>query len=254
MLTTEVKPHAARYVTFLFMMLPAIQIYYLATLDALIASLLLGTLYFFRQSNERKYLFLSCVLLSLSFSLTFVSLFILPVLVGFELIERRSLIRSLILLSTLLGFHLALYFLFGYNALQAFHIASAHENPEGFILFVNPVNYFFTRLENIMELLVFFGPFLLLLFVWGVKRSWTGLSKLFTLSALGMGTLTVMFVTGAFRTGETARASIFIFPYLLFPVALYLESVKLNREQRLLLIGFVFMQTIVMQIVGNYFY
>ena len=42
LLVTEVRPETARYCTLLYLLLPAIQIYYLATLDALIATVLLG--------------------------------------------------------------------------------------------------------------------------------------------------------------------------------------------------------------------
>ena len=122
------------------------------------------------------------------------------------------------------------------------------------MLFVNPVNYIFTRLEDVMELTLFFGPLLILLLLRGIKIGLKFRQTLFTLSLIGIAVLFAMFVTGAFRTGETARASIFIFPYLMLPVALYLDSTGLNRERRLGLAGFVFVQTIIMQTVGNYFY
>lgn len=254
LLLTEVEPRTARFATFVFLLLPAIQIYYLATLDALIATVLLGVLYCFRQSDQRKYLFLAALLLIVSFTLTFLSLFVLPVLVLFELLDRRSVLRSLFLLVCLVGFHLAAYFLLGYNAWQSFRAASQFENPHGFMLFVDPLNYFFTRLEDVFELAVFLGPWLLVLIARGIKSEWRSRSNLLTISILGIVTLLAMFATGAFRTGETARAAMFIFPYLLIPVALVLNKLTPIRSERWQLASLVFAHTVLMQLIGNYFY
>lgn len=253
LLIAEVEPHTAGFVTFLFTLLPAVQIYYLATVDALIASTLLGTLYYFKLSfGSRKYLLAAVLFLCLSFSLSFVSLFILPVLVLLELIERRSLFCSTIVIGGLFVVHVIVFLLSGYNALVSFRTASSFENPHGFMLFVHPVNYLFTRLEDIAEPILFFGPLMLFLLVRGLKEACS--SVLFRYSLLGIFTLFMMFATGAYRTGETARAAIFIVPYLLFPVALYLDSIKLNREARLQLICFVFAQALIMQFLGGYHY
>jgi hypothetical protein len=254
LLITELEPRVARYATFLFLLLPAIQIYYLATLDALIASALLGTLYCFRRADESKYLCFAAILLIASFALTFVSLFILPVLVMFDLIDRRNLRRSAVVIGCMIAFYLGMYFLFGYNAWQSFRAAAQFENPHGFMLFLDPINYLFTRLEDVFELAVFLGPWLLVLIARGFKEGWADRSRLYTLALLGIGTLLAMFVTGAFRTGETARAAMFIFPYFLIPIALVLSSVRPNRTMRLQLASLVFGHAVLMQVIGNYFY
>ncbi|MEO6391591.1 MAG: hypothetical protein ABIP75_07040 [Pyrinomonadaceae bacterium] len=254
LLLTEVNPRTARFATFLFLLLPAVQIYYLATLDALIATVLLGVLYCLRRSDQRKYLWLAALLLIISFTLTFVSLFILPVLVLFELVDRRSLRRSSFLLVGLVGFHLAACLLLGYNAWLSFRAASHFENPHGFMLLVDPVNYLFTRLEDVFELAVFLGPWLLLLIVREIRSQWRSRSPLLTRSLLGIATLLGMFLTGAFRTGETARAAIFIFPYFLIPIALLLHRLKPTRSERWQLASLVFAHTVLMQLIGNYFY
>lgn len=254
LLLTEVEPRTARFATFLFLLLPAIQVYYLATLDALIATVLLGVLYFFRVSDQRNYLLLAALLLIVSFTLTFLSLFILPVLVLFELLDRRSVRRSLFLLVCLVGFHLAAYLLLGYNAWQSFRAASQFENPHGFMLLVDPVNYIFTRLEDVFELAVFLGPWLLLLVARAIKSEWRSRSSLFIVSILGIVTLMGMFATGAFRTGETARAAMFIFPYFLFPISLVLTKLNPTRSERWQLASLVFAHTVLMQLIGNYFY
>ena len=197
---------------------------------------------------------LSGLLLITSFFLTFVSLFVLPVLVLFDLWQRRSIKRSVFVLACLLVFHLLAYWLVGYNALVSFHTASHYENPNGFMLFIAPVNYLFTRLEDIFELAVFLGPWLLLLIWRGLKGGWPQRSALYRLSLLGIGTLLTMFITGAFRTGETGRAAMFIFAYFLIPIALLLDRLKSDRSQRVQLATIVFAHTVLMQVIGNYFY
>lgn len=240
----------SRYMAFLLLLLPAVQIYYLATLDALIAALLTGTLYLFCFREGIKSAAASVVMLTASFLLTFVSLFILPVLVGFDLIVRRSLKRSLIVVGAVVAIHALLYLLAGYNAVRSFQTASLHENPAGFMLFADPANYFFTRVEDVAEIIFFFGPFLLVLFVRGLK----GLRSrpLNVLTVLGCVTLLGMYAAGAWRTGETARACAFIYPYLLFPVGHYLEDSGAGAGERRQLASLVFLQSVAMQTLGNY--
>jgi len=122
------------------------------------------------------------------------------------------------------------------------------------MLFLDPVNYLFTRLEDVFELAVFLGPWLIVLIARGFKQGWADRSRLYTLAVLGIGTLLAMFFTGAFRTGETARAAMFIFPYFLIPIALVLNSVKPNPTTRLQIAILVFGHAVLMQVVGNYFY
>lgn len=98
------------------------------------------------------------------------SLFILPVLVGFDLIVKRSLKRSVITLESIAIAYLTIYFLTGYDAWHAFRAASLYENPNGFMLFVDPWNYLFTRIEDVAELIFFFGPFLSYLLIKGSAK------------------------------------------------------------------------------------
>lgn len=240
------------YMTFLLMILPAIQIYYLATLDTLVAALLTASLYFFCFSRSRLAGVAAAALTTASFLLTFVTLFIFPVLVGFEILVKRSVRRSLMLVGGVLGFHLLIYLLTGYNAWQSFRTASAFENSAGFMLFAEPANYLFTRLEDIGEFVFFFGPFLTVLAFKGWGRPTE--RPLNVLAALAVLTMGAMFVTGAFRTGETVRPCMFLFPYLLFPVGHWLEDRGVGRWGRAQLASLVFGQALVMQLFGNYFW
>ncbi len=112
-----------------------------------------------------------------------------------------------------------------------------------------------TRLENAGDILVFFGPFLLVLFGRGVRLMRAGVCReLFLLTALGIITLLAMFLTGAFRTGETARACLFIYPYLTFPVAVCLQHYGCGNADRQVLLWLVFGQTLAMQTLAGYYW
>lgn len=246
----DIADDTSRYLSFLLVLLPAVQIYYLATIDAIVAALLTATVYSCCFGKDGKSIAAAAAALAASFLLTFVSLFILPVIVGFELITKRSVRRSAIVVGSVVGIHVLFYLFFGYNAWQSFRTASLFENPDGFMLFVEPANYLFTRLEDVAEIFVFFGPFLALLFV----RGFRDLKKrpLNLLAALACGTLLAMFLTGAFRTGETARACLFLFPYLLAPVGYYIADRGTSAGERSFLASLVFAQALGMQLFGNY--
>jgi hypothetical protein len=250
LMSAEVGDETAGFMAFLFVLLPAVQIYYLATIDAVVVALLLGVLYLFCFGEGRRTIAGAVVMLCASFLLTFVSLFIVPVLVGFDLLIKRSLRRSAVVLGGVALFHLLLYLMTGYNAFQAFRTASHYENPNGFMLFVDPVNYLFTRFEDVAEILFFLGPFLLVLLI----RSLKGIRfrPLDVLTVLGCLSLLGMYVTGAWRTGETARACAFIYPFLLFPIARYLQELNAGHNERLQLASLVFIQSIAMQTFGSY--
>ncbi|HEV7700741.1 MAG TPA: hypothetical protein VGO43_10975 [Pyrinomonadaceae bacterium] len=252
---TGLSESTARYMAFLLALLPAIQIYYLATLDALVAALLTGVVYWFCFGTRRRHVAGALVLLTTSFLLTFVSLFIVPVLIAFEVITKRSLKRSAIVIGGMIAIYAVLYLTTGYDAWHAFREASHYENPNGPMPLVDTANYLFTRLEDIAELLFFLGPFLLLLVVRGfrgVKFSALRERPLLLLTLLSIVSLLGMFLVGAFRTGETARACAFLYVYLLFPVGHYLEDSGIGAYGRLQLASLVFLQSVGMQIIGNY--
>jgi len=63
-----------------------------------------------------------------------------------------------------------------------------------------------------------------------------------------------MFATGAFRTGETARSAIFIYPYLLLLAGESFADQDISPKEQYMIILLVFIPGIVMQLVGNYFW
>ncbi|HEY0369346.1 MAG TPA: hypothetical protein VGC85_07095, partial [Chthoniobacterales bacterium] len=242
LLLTILPPRAAGLTTFLFLLLPSVQIYYLVTVDALIAALLLGVFCCF----TRAHLITSIALLTLAFMLTFLSAWIVPVLVGYELMTRRSVARSSMLIAAVAAIYLAIYFASGFNFIESFRTASRIENEHGFILMHQPLDYFVSRLQSIGELILFFGPFLCVLFVRSVRRSDIG-------TWLALGSFALMLAAGTFRVGETARACNFLYPFLLLPIARFLNERKSEAGSKQLL-WLVFGQTVVMQVAGSYFW
>ena len=255
-LSYEFDRRLCGYVTLLFLLIPSIQIYYCATLDAVVASCFLVVLLFARHPKTLPCIAGTSMGLFCASMLSFGASFLAPLLLGFEIITRRSVRRSVAALSVVAALYGLLYLGAGFNYLHAFRTASALENPGGFFLLSDPASYVTTRLENVADILWFFGPFLLMLSLGGMRimirtRVYP---KLAALTALAVAILATMFLSGAFRTGETARACLFIYPYLMFPVAACLQQQESSPTDRKVLLGLVFGQTLAMQTFGGYFW
>ena len=251
----------AAYATLLCLLIPNVQIYYCATLDAVIAGCFLSVVFFLRLRRTPIAVAGGIAGMFCASFLTFGAVFLPPVILSCELVTRRTVHRSVAVLLGTGVIYVAMYLAFGFNYLESLRAASALENPNGFMLLAAPADYLVTRLENVCEPLVYFGPFLLVLFVRGLgtmsrERPRPDLLS-WTLAALA--TLAAMFLAGVFRTGETARACLFIAPYLMFPVAAHLDrrhrpqdEDPLRWRERKLLLCLVFGQSLVMQTFGGY--
>jgi hypothetical protein len=252
-LSTEFKDDdLSKYITFLFILIPGIQIYYSASIDALIASFLLGILFFFLHPKSSISITGSAIFIFMASFLTFGFLFILPIIVGFEVLKRRSVWRSGFIILSLGLIYIIIYIIFNFNYINSFIIATILNNPGGFRLLSEPASYIFTRLEGISEIILFFGPFLAVLMIRGIRIMKKTDTHLLTMTWLAVSTLLAMLVTGAFRTGETARICLFIYPYLIFPIASYLGDIRITEKEKAVLLSLVFVQTVLMQTFGTY--
>jgi hypothetical protein len=250
----ELKDEAlAGYATFLFLLLPAIQIYFTASIDALIAAFLLGVVYQFIHSERNSGLLVATLLLLLASFMSFGSLFIVPVIFVYEFLDTRSIRKSLYVTAAIGMSYLLLFSTTGFNYAQSFFLAAKLENPYGPWLLARPASYIATRLEGLFELVLFYGPFLGIITMWGLGENMAR-SKLKKITSVGVACLALMLLLGVFRTGETARAAIFIYPYLIFPMGIYLKDHPISLNQRNVLAAMVFMHTMIMQMVGNYFW
>lgn len=272
LLRSYFDPALAQYVTLLFVLLPAVQIYYLSSLDAIIVALFLGAVYSFTRESRLVAGVGTFCCLALAAWHTFLFVFLLPVLGGIALYRRdRSGLFVLHLLG-LAGCYLAVDFLLGYDYLDSFRIASdqqtvaatQHFTPterqvkestasgiEAFLLVADPVKYVYTRAENVAEIALFFTPYLCVLWARGLS-SLRVRREAFVLSALGVVSLSGLFAAGVYHTGETARGAMYLYPFLLLPVAGALHSADPTRRDEWILAALVFAQTVLMQFIGFY--
>ena len=157
-----------------------------------------------------------------------------------------------------IGFFVLINFLTGFNYVEAFIFASQSENPDGFMLFVNPEQYFVTRAQNLLDILFFLGPILVVIAYHGIlmlhrERNDNVVSKeQFILVLVAFISLMAMFLTGAPKKGETARICMFILPFVLLPILKCFHSYSIERREKLILLGLVFMQSIVLQSFGSF--
>jgi len=270
--TPEAQENAAdAFPALLFLLLPAVQIYFCATLDAVICALLVVAIAAFAQTTQNDnhapdhegtapprhrnaaagYAAIAAVALAGASLLTFGALWAAGPLasLAFTASNRpRAIARlALIVVAALLPL-LALRVAFGFDYLAALQTASRLENPHGFRLISEPLSYAVTRLEDVAELACFFGPFLLALALRGFSDPTREKpSVAHTLPIAGAATLALLFLSGAYRTGETARACLFLYPLLVLPAL----SPPTAKRQTLAL---VWTQALLMQTFGSYFW
>jgi len=256
---TQFEWHMSNYLSLLFILIPAVQIYFAASIDALISSYLLGFVYFFVQPKIKYSIVGAIIFLFLASFTTFGFVFILPPIIIYELLKRRTIIKSIIILFSLIIIYIIIYQATSFNYLNSFFVAAHIEGIEhtgGFMLISEPASYIATRLEGVFELILFFGPFLMVMLLIGWYRysSIKADPGLPTLTLLILITVAGLFLAGLYRTGETARISLYIYPYLLFPIAKYLMNVPLSKHGEKFLVSALFSQTILMQLFGHYFW
>ena len=234
----------------LYALLPANLVYGLATVDAPIAALFLATVVCFVDRERPRSLGYAVLWFSLSAFFTFGALFLIPVCVGFELIRRRRVTRSLMLLGFAALLLACLKPLFGYDWLASFLKASMMENEKGFLLFAEPKRYVWYRLGAVAEILLFLSPVLVLL--WG--RGWPALRRAsgdgWALGWLGPLSLALLLLSGAMKIGEAARICLFVLPYLWLPVAAAFRD--LTDAGRFRVAQTVFAWGLMMQLFGFY--
>ncbi len=220
------------YITLLFLCCTAVQVYTLFSIDGLILGI--SCIFLFTITSEKLWLrmlgFIVCLwsLLLLSFG----SLFFLPATFFLYHQNRRYIefcLGSLVVALALL----ALNSIYGFSWLHSFKVASSLENSQGYLLLKDPVTFVATRLENIFEIILFTGP----LIMFGIfktskehnlRRTFsTILKKPFTETKFMVWSAVILlsvFATGAYHTGETARACLFITPYLFIGASEFLKK------------------------------
>ncbi|UQB67615.1 hypothetical protein [Epilithonimonas zeae] len=248
-----------KWMLLLFAVIPSVNIYLLVTIDALVlSSTLIFLLGFARIFNQKRIDSVSFLLifsgLILTNLLTFSGLFLFAFLgcISFYFLVKGKWSFVWLSLMSAVVFVLAFLIIYtttGYNQLETFLLASQSENPDGFRLFHQPFVYLMTRLEDIGEIFLFlsFG-FLAILFS---EKSGTEVFENRNINILFFSAITAistMLLTGAYGTGETARACLFLVPYFL----ILLKDISFDQFKTLFYLCL--LQTFGMQMIGNFYW
>ena len=248
-----------KWMLLLFAVIPSVNIYLLVSIDALVlTSTLIFLLGFARIFHQNRIDVCSFLLifsgLLLTNLITFSGLFLFAFCGFFSLYFVMKGKWNFVWLSIMVTVLFILTFLLiksatGYSHLDTFLQASHSENPDGFRLLHQPFVYFMTRLEDIGEIFLFLSFGFLAVFF--SKKSGTEVlgnpnSEMLFFSAVTA--ISAMLLTGAYGTGETARACMFLVPYFL----IMLKDVN-NQQFRMLFYLCIF-QTFGMQMIGNFYW
>ena len=120
----------------------------------------------------------------------------------------------------------------------------------------NPIEYFTTRIQDILDIVIFFGPVLSVLAYRGFvmlreeAAQDVDSSKKYNIVLAALIALGLLFLTGAPKKGETARVCMFILPFLLIPVITYIQRTNMSRRDKIILLALVFGQAVLMQLLG----
>lgn len=243
----------------LFAILPSVNIYTLVSIDGLVAvAVSLGLLSVTEIYRKNKVTFLSVLfgLLSITLSnmLSFSGLFIiafLGLISAYFLWQRQPkyAVNGMLALALSVLIFLGFYQIWGYDHYAVFRTASTSENPNGFLLFYNPFVYFSTRLQDIGEILLFLSfPLISLIFNRERRLGFCPKNIARICGGAGIAILLLMFLTGAYGTGETARACLFIVPFI------FIFFTQFPPKTYNILFLLCLLQTAGMQMVGNFFW
>jgi len=247
----------ASIISLIFIFLPATQIYYLSSIDSVIAFASLGLIYHYLTyvNNQKIINFVPIIifLLLLSF-LTYMVVFPIS-LVMIDLLRKKNLKIMVQITLLLIGIYV-FYLMFNFEYISGFLTSSHIENPYGFRLFSSPASYMITRLESIAEILLFFGPLSIVTAARGLKYNLNdlNLNDLIILSCAAVLLLLLLFVAGFARRGETARCCLFIYPFLLVFIANYINNNTFTVAEKRQFLIILWLQSVLMQIVGYYFW
>jgi hypothetical protein len=247
----------------LFAVIPAVNIYGAVCLDGVVltCSLLFfwGVVLILKSKDVpmRGFLLVLIGLISANL-LTYGGLFLFAaagILALGEFILRRKTNLAVVLTFSTVVFIIvcfSLNILFGYNHLQGLQTASAIENPDGLLLIVAPLRYLSTRIEDVSEILLFLSlGFLAMLIHPGMLGfSWSDWRQKLNVRIMlaGIIALVAVLLSGAYKTGETARGALYIYPYLMMAL------IDTDMETVKTLLPLAALQTCIMQLIAGYFW
>jgi hypothetical protein len=247
----------ASFFALLYTVIPAFNIYVLTSFDAVVLVFMnLFCLGLIKIIQSEKLHSMGLVFMLIGFLITSTLTFAVVFLTGllfilsiYFMLKRKFnlLIASLLIISLSFLFCYLQYYFFKFNYLESFVLATKLENPHGFLLFDNPAQYIMSRIEDILEMLIFFS-LTILATIWN-KKLFQNINKNIRILVLtAVVVLLLEFLTGAYRTGETARACLFIvvYPFMLLK--------NLDEGYHSQLFFLTALQTGLMQLFGFYYW
>lgn len=261
-------PTAAWRTGLLFVVLPATQIYFLSSVDAVIACCVAGFFYHYQSlladhgglpvPTTRLGVVRYGAMVGFGVAahlLTFMALF-LPGIVALDTYRRHGVSRrGLLALTIVFGpFLVALVALWagGYNYVVSFEIARTLEaqyaGGEAYML-AAPLDYALTRLEGVAELFLFLSPAGTVLLAGACLHRRTATQWLAAIALFGFASVLLV---GTFWTGETARGLLFLYPILAVAVGSRLASAGYQCHHARTLLVLVWAQSVAMQLLANY--
>lgn len=227
-------------------LIPAGQIYFWAGFDSLIMALFWASAYFYYHTQGWR----GKLLLVLFLLLSALSSFAIIWLVGWLVLERvinRQHQSQPAFVWALAGLGISLWLVYlatGYNYLVSLATARSFEGSQGFYGFEQPLSYLITRIEDLWEVIIFASPAVIWLWWQRVKEN-SALPAVGLPAVLSFG---LFLLAGAYYTGETGRAAMYLYPFLL----LDLHSLPIWQKTAnfLRLSGWIFGLGLIMQIFG----
>lgn len=247
----------------LLAVIPSVNIYSIVSLDGVILTtstlFLLGVGLTIKKPIKRVLGYILMILGFISTNLlTYGGLFLLGfgLLISLlEIIDNKSIVILKGMILVLLSFALLLItqkHYFEYSHIQGFITASNIENPNGFRLFCDGINYCLTRIEGMSEIAFFLSFGILSYFIRDkiavINKKRILIQNEQSIAVMGLIVLFFMFISGAFRTGETARACLFIYPYILLALVNY-DTAALK-----MMVALAGVQTFLMQVSASFYW
>ncbi len=248
---------SAQFVAVLFGISSAFQIYSLSTIDTVIAAAFTATLWTFDQAKKPLKVWLPAGFLFFSSLLTFGVAWLIPVMMVIDYTRHNNIYHFIKVIGLTAGLLFLVYLTTNYSYITGFIIAKQYENTRIFSLTtVGIMNYLVSRLADIGEHIIFLGPYLSLLIIRAFKTSSKKIfhpsAHFFIISLAGLGSFLGFIATGAYYTGETGRAALYIIPAVLTILAPYFEKQQISRSEQRSLFILVLSQTVLMQLFGFY--
>ncbi len=252
----KVSSENAYFVSALFLLLPAIQIYFISNLDAIMPLLFFSVFWAWQRARERRWWIVTLGLFVLALSFNFAAIFLIPILLYDDWRRHRHIHLSLSLFVASVVIGTLVTALFQYNYWNSFLIGVRMESQGGFFLLRDPLSYSVTRIENVLEIALFFTPWLSYLLVVSLKTVAPWKRKQWRSDFAGVFaallSLVGFFLAGGYYTGETARNANYIYPFLLIMLGLFLHKKPLSKPEQVVLLTLVFGQSMLMQAFGWY--